>query len=358
MEQAVPHSTKMSTKAELDHITVSLYEASTMDTLPKGFGSLGNFDVESSSTASEAVPCDFESEMRCINYLRVLAADMVQQANSGHPGAAMGCAPIAHCLWAKQMKYNPADPTWVNRDRFILSNGHACALQYSMLHLTGYDLSLEDLKAFRQLGSKTPGHPEVHQTPGIEVATGPLGQGLSNGVGLAIAGAHLAATFNREQFPILDNFVYVICGDGCMQEGITSEACSLAGHLGLGRLIVLYDDNKIQIDGSTDLAFTEDVMKRYEAYGWQTIHVSDGDTDLEGLQYALESAKRELSRPTLIKVTTTIGFGAPSRERLAFMVRRLASKTLMRSKPIMVLKKMRSSIFRQMWRMNTRSTSR
>ena len=249
-------------------------------------------------------------EWRCVNLVRVLAADMVQQANSGHPGAAMGCAPIAHLLWQKVMNYNPADPKWPNRDRFVLSNGHACALQYTMLHLTGYDLSLDDLKAFRQLDSRTPGHPEVQVTPGVEVATGPLGQGLSNGVGLALAGAHYAATFNREGFPIMDNYVYVICGDGCMQEGITSEACSLAGHLGLGRLIVFYDDNKIQIDGSTDLAFTEDVMKRYEAYGWQTLHVEDGDTDLGALQAAIDSAKRELTRPTLIKVTTTIGYGS------------------------------------------------
>ncbi|KOO32062.1 transketolase [Chrysochromulina tobinii] len=249
-------------------------------------------------------------EWRQINFVRVLAADMVQQANSGHPGAAMGCAPIAHLLWQKVMQYNPADPSWLNRDRFVLSNGHACALQYAMLHLTGYDLSLDDLRAFRQIDSKTPGHPEVGVTAGVEVATGPLGQGLSNGVGLALAAAHMAATFNREGFKVVDHFVYVICGDGCMQEGITSEACSLAGHLGLGRLIVFYDDNKIQIDGGTDLAFTEDVMKRYEAYGWQTIHVEDGDTDLLALEQAIASAKAELSRPTLIKVTTTIGYGS------------------------------------------------
>ena len=249
-------------------------------------------------------------EWRCVNYVRVLAADMVQQANSGHPGAAMGCAPIAHILWSKVMQYDPAEPHWANRDRFVLSNGHACALQYSMLHLTGYDLSLDDLKKFRQIDSKTPGHPEVGITPGVEVATGPLGQGLTNGVGLALATTHMAATFNRDGFRIVDSFVYVICGDGCMQEGITSEACSLAGHLGLGRLIVFYDDNKIQIDGSTDLAFTEDVTKRYEAYGWQTLHVEDADTDLAGLTAAIETAKRELNRPTLIKCTTTIGYGS------------------------------------------------
>ena len=208
-------------------------------------------------------------ELRCVNYIRILAAEMVQQANSGHPGAAMGCAPMAHLLWAKVMSYNPADPKWPNRDRFVLSNGHACALLYCMLHLTGYDVSLDDLKQFRQLGSKTPGHPENTHTPGVEVATGPLGQGIANGVGMALGQAHMAGTFNRPGFDVVDNYTFVICGDGCLQEGVSSEASSLAGHLGLGRLIVLYDDNKIQIDGSTDLAFTEDVAKRYEAYGWQ-----------------------------------------------------------------------------------------
>ena len=264
----------------------------------------------SASAPNENSADNSSLEWRCVNYIRVLSADMVQQANSGHPGAAMGCAPIAHLLWSKCMNYNPADAKWANRDRFVLSNGHACCLQYSMLHLTGYDLSMDDLKKFRQLNSKTPGHPEIQHTAGVEVATGPLGQGLTNAVGLAIGASHMAATFNREGFKVIDNFVYVICGDGCMQEGITSEASSLAGHLGLGRLVVLYDDNKIQIDGSTDLAFTEDVMKRYEAYGWQCIHVQDGDTDLTSLKVALDSARRELMRPTLIKVTTTIGFGS------------------------------------------------
>ncbi|EOD30484.1 transketolase [Emiliania huxleyi CCMP1516] len=194
---------------------------------------------------------------------------MVQAANSGHPGAPMGCAPMAHVLWSGVMSYDPADPEWINRDRFVLSNGHACALLYSMLHLTGYGVSIDDLKQFRQLDSITPGHPENGVTPGVEVSTGPLGQGISNGVGLAMAQAHLGATFNREGFSLIDNFTYVICGDGCMQEGISSEAVVLVGHLQLGRLIVLYDDNKIQIDGATSLAFSEDVGKRYEAYGWQ-----------------------------------------------------------------------------------------
>ena len=201
--------------------------------------------------------------------VRCLSADQVQAAKSGHPGAPMGCAPMAHVLWTKYMNYAPSDPKWFNRDRFVLSNGHACALQYSMLHLTGYDLSLDDLKLFRQCDSKTPGHPENFCTAGVEVSTGPLGQGLTNAVGMAIAERNLAATFNKEgQAPIIDHCTYVICGDGCLQEGVTSEASSLAGHLGLGKLIVLYDDNKIQIDGSTDLAFTEDVKMRYESYGW------------------------------------------------------------------------------------------
>ena len=292
-------------------------------------------------------------ELRCVNYIRILAAEMVQQANSGHPGAAMGCAPMAHLLWAKVMSYNPADPKWPNRDRFVLSNGHACALLYCMLHLTGYDVSLDDLKQFRQLGSKTPGPPENTHTPGVEVATGPLGQGIANGVGMALGQAHMAGTFNRPGFDVVDNYTFVICGDGCLQEGVSSEASSLAGHLGLGRLIVLYDDNKIQIDGSTDLAFTEDVAKRYEAYGWQAttrashrpnralaraappgpvarrrpaardrsqplpparwlqvLCVEHGDDDLRGLLTAIERAKAEEGKPTLIKVTTTIGFGS------------------------------------------------
>lgn len=249
-------------------------------------------------------------ERRCVNYVRVLAAEMVQAANSGHPGAPMGCAPMAQVLWNSVMSYDPADPSWPNRDRFVLSNGHACALLYSMLHLTGYAVSIDDLKKFRQLDSLTPGHPENDVTPGVEVSTGPLGQGIANGVGLAMAQAHLGATFNREGFSIIDNYTFVICGDGCMQEGISSEASSMAGHLGLGRLIVLYDDNKIQIDGSTSLAFTEDVGKRYEAYGWQVLTVHDGDSSLESLRIAIERAQADLFRPTLIKVATTIGFGS------------------------------------------------
>lgn len=219
---------------------------------------------------------------------------------------------MAYTIFMKHLRFNPKNPGWAGRDRFILSNGHASALLYSIMHLTGYDdLSLDELRNFRQLGSKTPGHPENHLTRGVEVSTGPLGQGLSNAVGMAIGEAHLAARFNREGLPpLFDGFVYVICGDGCHQEGITGEAASLAGHLQLGRLIVLYDDNKITIDGSTDLSFTEDVGKRYEAYGWQVLRVDDGDNDVAAIDAAIVEAKQELSKPSLIVVRTTIGYGS------------------------------------------------
>jgi transketolase len=246
----------------------------------------------------------------CINTIRALGADQPQAANSGHPGAPMGMAPMAHVLWTEFMNYSPHNPKWFNRDRFVLSNGHACALLYAMLHLTGYDLSLDDLKAFRQLESKTPGHPEANHTPGVEVTTGPLGQGFANGVGFAIAEHHLAARFNKPDFEIINNYIYVFCGDGCLQEGISSEASSLAGHLGLGRLIVLYDDNHVTIDGDTDLAFTENVKERYEAYGWHVQEVHDGDHDVDAIRNAIREAQRITDKPSLIKVRTTIGFGS------------------------------------------------
>lgn len=245
-----------------------------------------------------------EDEEVCVNNIRILSADMVEKANSGHPGAPMGCAPIAHVLFGSVMNFAPKHPKWFNRDRFVLSNGHACALLYSMLHLTGYELSLEDLKRFRQLGSLTPGHPENFVTPGVEVSTGPLGQGISNAVGLAMAEKHLAAVYNKDGFNLIDHYTYVLCGDGCLQEGVSAEACSLAGHLGLGKLIVCYDDNKITIDGNTSLSFTEDVGKRYEAYGWQVLTVEDGN-DLNALHQAIEAGKAETERPTLIKVWYT-----------------------------------------------------
>ncbi|KAI8075818.1 transketolase [Gilbertella persicaria] len=249
-------------------------------------------------------------DQRAINTVRCLAADVVKGANSGHPGAPMGCAPIAHVLFNKFMTYNPKNPKFINRDRFVLSNGHACALQYIMLHIAGYDVSIEDLKQFRQLDSKTPGHPEVNDTPGIEVTTGPLGQGISNAVGLAAAEAHLAATFNKPGYEIFNNYTYCLLGDGCLQEGVSAEAISLAGHWKLGKLIALYDDNAITIDGSTEVSFTEDVLKRFESYGWHTIIVGDGDSDIASIQKAIEEAQSVTDKPTLIKVKTTIGYGS------------------------------------------------
>ncbi|PVU87188.1 hypothetical protein BB559_006187 [Furculomyces boomerangus] len=249
-------------------------------------------------------------DLKAIDTIRALAADVVQGADSGHPGAPMGDAPMAHVLFSRFITANPKNPDWINRDRFVLSNGHACALQYCLLHLMGYDLSMDDLKNFRQLHSKTPGHPERMETPGVEVTTGPLGQGIANAVGLALSEKHLAATFNREGFNLIDNYVYCIVGDGCLQEGVSTEASSLAGHWQLGNLIVLYDANLIQIDGSTDLAFTEDVLMRYESYGWHTSTVNDGDNDVEGLINAINEAKKVTNKPSIIKINTTIGFGS------------------------------------------------
>ncbi|KAJ3046251.1 Transketolase [Rhizophlyctis rosea] len=247
----------------------------------------------------------------CVNTIRTVAPDVVQKANSGHPGAPMGCAPMAHVLFSKFITNNPKNPKWINRDRFVLSNGHACALLYVMLHLRGFNVTLDDLKSFRQLNSKCPGHPEAnHGVDGIEVSTGPLGQGISNAVGLAIGEAHLAATFNRPGYELIDNYTYCILGDGCMQEGVAAEAVSLAGHLQLGKLIALYDDNHIQIDGDTALGFTEDVPKRFESYGWHVQVLDDGDNDLAGITAAIEAAKKVTDKPSLIKIRTTIGFGS------------------------------------------------
>lgn len=247
-----------------------------------------------------------------INTIRMLSCDQVQAAKSGHPGAPMGCAPMAYALFTQIMNFAPSAPKWYNRDRFVLSNGHGCALLYSMLHLTGYARpTLDDLKSFRQWGSVCAGHPENHLLEAVEVPTGPLGSGISNAVGLAAAQAHMAATFNEPGHEMINNFTYVICGDGCLQEGVSSEACSLAGHLKLGKLIVLYDDNNITIDGDTSVSFTEDVGKRYEAYGWQVLSVEDGNTtDISELVKAINEAKACTDKPTIIKVRTTIGYGA------------------------------------------------
>ncbi len=250
----------------------------------------------------------------CINSIRFLAIDAVEKANSGHPGLPMGAAPMAYVLWDRLMRFNPKNPNWFNRDRFVLSAGHGCMLHYALMHLAGYDsVTLDDIKQFRQWESMTPGHPENFITPGIEVTTGPLGQGVCNGVGLAMAEAHLAAKYNKPDCKLVDHYTFVIEGDGCNMEGISGEACSLAGHLGLGKLIVLYDDNHISIEGSTDIAFTEDVCKRHEAYGWHTIHVENGNTDLAAIQQAIEEAKAVTDKPSLIKVTTTIGYGSPNK---------------------------------------------
>lgn len=250
-----------------------------------------------------------------VNAIRVLSADGVQKANSGHPGLPLGSAAMAYELWAKHMNHNPADPKWANRDRFVLSGGHGSMLLYSLLHLFGYGLTSEDLSQFRQENSLTPGHPEYGHTIGVEATTGPLGAGMAMSVGMAMAEAHLAAKFNKEGYPVVNHYTYVLGGDGCMMEGITSEAMSLAGTLGLGKLIVLYDSNKISIEGSTDIAFTEDVKKRFEAFGFQTLVVEDGN-DLEEIGAAIEAAKADLSRPTMITVNTKIGFGSP-REGMA-----------------------------------------
>jgi transketolase len=245
-----------------------------------------------------------------VNAIRVLAADGVQKANSGHPGLPLGAAAMAYELWAKHMKHNPANPKWPNRDRFVLSGGHGSMLLYSLLHLFGYGLKIEDLQSFRQDGSLTPGHPEYGHTVGVEATTGPLGAGMAMAVGMAMGEAHLAAKFNQEGYSVVNHYTFVLGGDGCMMEGITSEAMSLAGTLGLGKLIVLYDSNKISIEGSTDIAFTEDVKKRFEAFGFQTLVVEDGN-NLEEIAAAIEAAKADLTRPSMITVKTKIGHGSP-----------------------------------------------
>jgi len=245
-----------------------------------------------------------------VNTIRMLAVDMVEKARSGHPGMPLGAAPMAYVLWTKFLRHNPADPNWPNRDRFILSAGHGSALLYAMLHLTGYDLPLSELKNFRQWGSRTPGHPEYGLTPGVEATTGPLGQGFAMGVGMALAEKFLADTFNRPDFDLIDHYIFALVSDGDLMEGVTSEAASLAGTMGLGKLIYLYDDNGISIEGSTDLTFTEDVSRRFQSYGWQVIRVADGN-DLDSIATAVANAQDEKEKPSLIMVKTTIGFGSP-----------------------------------------------
>ena len=252
----------------------------------------------------------------CINTIRTLAMDAVQAANSGHPGAPMGLAAAAYLLWTRFLKHNPKNPDWLDRDRFVLSAGHASMLLYSLLYLTGYNLDLKELKNFRQWGSKTPGHPEYGHTPGVETTTGPLGQGFANAVGMAMTERHLAAVFNRSNQKIVDHYTYVMCGDGDLMEGVASEAASLAGHLGLGKLICIYDDNKISIEGGTELAFTENVAARFKAYRWHVLRVNDGN-DLPAIQKALQEAKTETEKPSLIVMRTHIAYGSPNKQDTA-----------------------------------------
>lgn len=253
-----------------------------------------------------------ELELLAINTIRTLAMDAVQKANSGHPGLPMGAATMAYTLWHYHLRHNPTNPKWANRDRFVLSAGHGSMLLYALLHLTGYDLPLDEIKNFRQWGSKTPGHPEAHITPGVETTTGPLGQGVANAVGMALAEAYLAHYFNRPNHAIIDHYTYVIASDGDLMEGVCMEACALAGHWGLGKLIVLYDSNDITLDGEAKMTFTENIRARHEAWGWQVIDVPDGN-DIQAIHHAIESAKAELSRPSLLIVKTIIGYGSPNK---------------------------------------------
>ncbi|MER3546301.1 MAG: transketolase, partial [Rhodanobacteraceae bacterium] len=252
-------------------------------------------------------------DQQCINTIRFLSVDMVQRANSGHPGMPLGAAPMAYVLWTRFMKFNPTNPEWADRDRFVLSAGHGSALLYSLLYLTGYDVTLDDIKQFRQWGSKCPGHPERGHTPGVEVTTGPLGQGLANAVGMAMAEAQLAARYNREGHKIVDHHTYVIASDGDLMEGVASEAASLAGHLKLGKLIVLYDDNYVTLAAGTDITFTEDRAARFKAYGWHVQTVEDGN-DVSAIEIAIKRAKRQTQKPSLILVRTHIGYGSPEQD--------------------------------------------
>jgi transketolase len=253
----------------------------------------------------------------CINTIRTLSMHAIQKANSGHPGAPMGLAPAAYVLWTRVLKHHPKSPNWFDRDRFVLSGGHASMLLYSLLHLSGYGLSMDDLKKFRQWGSRTPGHPEYHHTVGVETTTGPLGQGFANAVGMAMAERHLAAVFNQPEHPVVDHYTYVMCGDGDLMEGITAESASLAGHLGLSRLVCLYDDNRISIEGSTQIAFTEDVALRFQAYNWNVLKVEDGN-DLDAIETALNTARDDHNgRPTLVMLHTHIAYGSPNKQDTA-----------------------------------------
>ncbi|MCK4980601.1 MAG: transketolase, partial [Candidatus Delongbacteria bacterium] len=251
-------------------------------------------------------------EKESVNTIRTLSIDAIDKANSGHPGLPLGAAPTAYALWSEHMKFNPEKPDWIDRDRFVLSAGHGSALLYSVLHLCGYDLSIDDLKNFRQWNSKTPGHPEFGHTAGVETTTGPLGQGAANAVGMAIAEKMLANKFNTSDIELIDHYTYCFVGDGCLMEGISSEAASIAGYMKLGKLVMLYDSNDISLDGPTDLTFTEDVRKRYESYGWHVVQVDDGDNDIDGIAQAISTAKNVTDKPSIIIIKTTIGYGSPN----------------------------------------------
>src|SRR5690554_2854227 len=253
-------------------------------------------------------------EQLSIDSIRTLSIDAIEKANSGHPGMPLGAAPMAYELWSNFMNHNPANPKWINRDRFVLSAGHGSMLLYSLLHLYGYaDVTMDEIKSFRQWGSKTPGHPEYGHTSGVDATTGPLGQGIGMAVGMAIAETQLAATYNQASYPVIDHFTYAICGDGDLMEGLSSESASLAGHLKLGKLIVLYDSNDISLDGELNLSFSENVQTRFQGYGWQTIYVEDGN-DLLSIHKAIVEAKSDLNRPTLIEIKTVIGYGSPNKQ--------------------------------------------
>src|SRR5579863_6601034 len=280
-------------------------------------------DIVSNSPADE----------RRINAIRFLAVDAVQKANSGHPGMPMGAAAMAYALWTRHLRFNPKDPHWLNRDRFVLSAGHGSMLLYALLYLTGYDLSLDDIKNFRQLGSKTPGHPEAERTPGVEATTGPLGQGVGNAVGMAIAEAHLGAVYNRDDAAIVDHFTYCICGDGDLMEGISQEALSLAGHLKLGKLIVLYDDNLVSLAGPTDITLTDDPIARFDASGWHTQLVPiDKGNDVATIDQAIEVAKNVTDRPSFIAVRTHIGYGSPRQDNSSAHGEALGPENVRKSK--------------------------
>jgi len=303
-----------SSRSQSKSKTADIFSSPTVDSLGLfNQDAIGDAITLKSSSSGDSLYQE-ELDHQCSNCIRFLAVDAINKAKSGHPGAPLGQAPIGYLLYSEFMQFNPANPTWLNRDRFVLSSGHGCMLQYALMHLTGFDsVRMDDIKEFRQWGSRTPGHPENFETAGIDVTTGPLGMGIANAVGLAVAERHLAATYNVDGLDLIDHFTYCIAGDGCLQEGLCHEACAIAGHLSLGKLILFYDDNNITIEGSTELSFTEDVSMRFQAYGWHVQSVADGNQDFSGLRKAVKAAQEETSKPSLIRVKTTIGFGSPNK---------------------------------------------